>query len=210
MMQNDDRDKETPFLPELEDYAACNNLKANENPSFEYSLRGFEYSLREIKTSRQLREAVMAEYPMAFQNSPDSRFYNRMLQYLLQPQFLDDTTKQLVLPARTIATLDGKRYNSNYKAWNRVNDFIQACGLNLLIQEYRYTKGRARTVAPQWPTRIEEALKKEQALAGTKHERVYFENGKVYGRSRQAKEREELKQLVQEANEAVPRLPEQE
>ena len=168
------------------------------------------YSHRTLKAGRRLRDAAMAEYPAAFENSGDARFYNRLLQYLLRPHLLEHNTNQIVLPATTIAELDEKRYNSNYKALSRLKAFMRATGLPLYITEHRYTRSRARTVVPHWPARIEEALKGEQKAAGTKRERVYFDDGKVFGRSRQLKEREKIEQLVQEANEAVPPAPDQE
>ena len=120
------------------------------------------FELRETLCTSSVRDAVFECFPEASENTPQGRFTLNMLNHLLSFARIDEKTGGKIIPCQLVALLDGKEWDSNYKASARLDEFtalFAKAGGDCYITGYSHTEGQARTIrVDKWPKEIHDAL----------------------------------------------------
>jgi hypothetical protein len=178
------------------------------------------YRLYPVTTSPAFRELVRDTYPAL--DDPEHGYANwRMMEFIFFSTFGDkgspgdeDTTEdghtvadgptpeRLVLPHEMVAAMEGQHSKARgFTSRESIERFSRDV-LPLDVKEFRFTKGEARTIAPQVDERLKAALKSERKLKSSQEyaqcdgnndgevrvARVWFATGRPVSRRSRSKE----------------------
>lgn len=116
----------------------------------------FNSSPLDIGVPRAFRELVLDTYPL-LRTHPKAKAYRGIVQYVLFATFLDNGSKELVLPCGVLAEIVGENIGShrfNASLW--IQDFSRNV-FPLHDLGYDFLDGKARTVRPLIPDEIARA-----------------------------------------------------
>lgn len=142
-------------------------------------------------------------FPAAFQAGNVA--YRRLLQELLFPSWVDQTSGDVVLSREQLARIEEKEHllkQHRYAGGQFLQKFQKDTGLDLQVTEAQRARGLARTVRPKWPPGLESLLSSElQILPSERVEQlqlVDFVDGRPMSKTALAQLRRELRKERQQ------------
>ncbi len=162
-----------------------------------------------MRCSREFRILVVSRLPALTQH-PDGHAYFKMLQYVLWSTMTDRDTGRLLMPYNVVADIVGivgivgtvgtvgtvgkHPHDKHFRAYAWLDAFSRDV-LPLNPSEYRFVDGKTRTINPDIPADIQDALRADRQVKDRK-DWVWFTDGSSVSRR-------SLHRSIQEEEDAV-------